>query len=627
MMTIRNSHRNIIILILIVIISVWWRSANLDAFGTFNDEGTYLMWAKHQYMGHSLYSDTKAVQGPFFISAITASFLIGGISVESARWLTIFWSVITLLGIAWLAKIITNWQTALIAMVLLSINPFFFTFSRSVHADVPAIALTLLAIGLALHYQQHGHCSSLIGVGVMISISWLVKALYPLLPFVIIVIIMQRYIPAFVKDILLISIGFFIPMIFAFTFWDSHGLYDAMVTFRLDLRQAHPLSISQNATQLMTYIGDNLELVLLAILGTISLFRSHNLQSYKLAIGNCGYGYWILLWLFVTIITLLSHTPLFEQHLLAILPPIVLLASIALWQSITGLFTWQKSKMNEKVFTAIGACFIGMYLLSLPNMVKTNNTTRDVRTGGREAEAINFLKTVTRHDDNLISDNQLLIFMAERQAPPQLGDIAQVAINAGRQNSRNLISLSESYSVQAVASWSLRLIWLTEYEAWLDDNFLTKRVWDGHHIIYFGRRFPKNNPIPNEQHVQLGDSIIWKGFHVDTETPFQGETLPMTFYWQAKHKPHQDYTIFTQILNSHGQLVTSWDAQPLHGYLPTTSWQVAEIITDRVDVPLPDDLPSDIYTIIIGMYDLATLERLPIFDSEQDFIVVLEIRN
>jgi len=333
------------------------------------------------------------------------------------------------------------------------------------------------------------------------------------------------------------------------------------------------------------------------------------------------------LWLFVTIITLLSHTPLFEQHLLAILPPIVLLASIALWQSITGLFTWQKSKMNEKVFTAIGACFIGMYLLSLPNMVKTNNTTRDVRTGGREAEAINFLKTVTRHDDNLISDNQLLIFMAERQAPPQLGDIAQVAINAGRQNSRNLISLSESYSVQAVASWSLRLIWLTEYEAWLDDNFLTKRVWDGHHIIYFGRRFPKNNPIPNEQHVQLGDSIIWKGFHVDTETPFQGETLPMTFYWQAKHKPHQDYTIFTQILNSHGQLVTSWDAQPLHGYLPTTSWQVAEIITDRVDVPLPDDLPSDIYTIIIGMYDLATLERLPIFDSEQDFIVVLEIRN
>ena len=461
----------------------------------------------------------------------------------------------------------------------------------------------------------------------MISISWLVKALYPLLPFVIIVIIMQRYIPAFVKDILLISIGFFIPMIFAFTFWDSHGLYDAMVTFRLDLRQAHPLSISQNATQLMTYIGDNLELVLLAILGTISLFRSHNLQSYKLAIGNCGYGYWILLWLFVTIITLLSHTPLFEQHLLAILPPIVLLASIALWQSITGLFTWQKSKMNEKVFTAIGACFIGMYLLSLPNMVKTNNTTRDVRTGGREAEAINFLKTVTRHDDNLISDNQLLIFMAERQAPPQLGDIAQVAINAGRQNSRNLISLSESYSVQAVASWSLRLIWLTEYEAWLDDNFLTKRVWDGHHIIYFGRRFPKNNPIPNEQHVQLGDSIIWKGFHVDTETPFQGETLPMTFYWQAKHKPHQDYTIFTQILNSHGQLVTSWDAQPLHGYLPTTSWQVAEIITDRVDVPLPDDLPSDIYTIIIGMYDLATLERLPIFDSEQDFIVVLEIRN
>ncbi|OQY49103.1 MAG: hypothetical protein B6242_00205 [Anaerolineaceae bacterium 4572_78] len=164
-MTIRNSHRNIIILILIVIISVWWRSANLDAFGTFNDEGTYLMWAKHQYMGHSLYSDTKAVQGPFFISAITASFLIGGISVESARWLTIFWSVITLLGIAWLAKIITNWQTAL-----------------------------------------------------------------------------------------------------------SHGLYDAMVTFRLDLRQAHPLSISQNATQLMTYIGDNLELVLLAILGTISLF-------------------------------------------------------------------------------------------------------------------------------------------------------------------------------------------------------------------------------------------------------------------------------------------------------------------------------------------------------------------
>jgi hypothetical protein len=74
----------------------------------------------------------------------------------------------------------------------------------------------------------------------------------------------------------------------------------------------------------------------------------------------------------------------------------------------------------------------------------------------------------------------------------------------------------------------------------------------------------------------------------------------------------EDYTVFVQLLDAEGQLVTQHDGQPFYGYLPTSDWSPGDVIPDRHRLLLPADLASGRYQIITGMYSLETLERLPV---------------
>lgn len=611
---------------LVLGLSVWWRAANLNAFGIFNDEGTYLMWAKHLLAGHPLYSETRAVQGPLFLEALAAGFRWLGVSVAAGRWVSILFGLGALLAVGWLGRALAGRGVALVALTLLSITPLFFAYSRAALAEVMAIAVTLLALGLALHYRQGARLGRawLLAAGLALAVSFLMKALYPLLPLLVAWLIVERRAErdaaarwrAALVDGLYFAAGLVAPLLLAFVIWDAAGLYDTLVTFRLDLRAAHPLDLGENLGKVGAFLGSNGALVALAAAGLGWLWQRRSRQAA-----------WLPIWLALTLVTVLGHTPLFPHHLLTLLPPLALLAGIGLVWSLAGLGRWRAESAPGRAWTALGLAATGFYLASLPAIVTANNAARQITTGGREAEAIAFLQEVTRPADYLLSDNLMLVFQADRQTPPPLGDVAQVAINAGRLTSEDLIALSQAYDVQAVASWSLRLPWLAAFEAWAEENYLVRRAWDDHHVIYFGRRWPAGAPIPNERRVALGPAILWRGFSLDAEPARTGSlrALPVTLFWEARSKPAADYTVFVQVLDAAGRRVAGWDSQPLHGYLPTSGWPPGEVVRDRLAVPLPADLPPGRYTVIAGMYDLATLERLPVGDTGQDFVVLTEI--
>jgi hypothetical protein len=215
-----------------------------------------------------------------------------------------------------------------------------------------------------------------------------------------------------------------------------------------------------------------------------------------------------------------------------------------------------------------------------------------------------------------MGDSQLLIFMAGRRTPPRLGDVALVAVKAGHQTPARMIDLNRESRAPAVVQWSLRLPWLPEYLAWVEATYLTRRVWDNDHIIYFAPRFPAGQTIPNARMTRLGDSFILRGYQIDNTAPEPGSDLNLRVYWQTNTLPTEDYTVFTQLLNSSGTLVAGWDSRPLSGYFPTSRWPANEIITDIVRLPLPLDLPPGDYTLITGMYLLETLERLSTPDGD-----------
>ncbi len=259
------------------------------------------------------------------------------------------------------------------------------------------------------------------------------------------------------------------------------------------------------------------------------------------------------------------------------------------------------------------------YLLALPGAIQASQTAQ-AASFGREAEAITLLEQITYPGDNVISDNLLLPFMAGRQSPPPLGDLAQVAIDSGRQSNERLIAISESYPVEAVANWALRLPHLDEYLDWVESNYLVQRVWDDHHIIYFGRRVPPGQ-VPNRVDARVGDQIELLGYDVANgpqapsnkghRAPARPLTLDVTLYWRTSGPVTEDYSVFLHLLDSEGQLVAQHDGRPLYGYLPTGHWSPGDVIPDRHRLSLPADLPRARYRLIAGMYVFETLERLP----------------
>lgn len=84
--------------------------------------------------------------------------------------------------------------------------------------------------------------------------------------------------------------------------------------------------------------------------------------------------------------------------------------------------------------------------------------------------------------------------------------------------------------------------------------------------------------------------------------------------WQADKPVSKDYTVFVHVLRD-GQMVTTGDARPAGGYYPTTLWRSGDTIVDDHRVSLPGPLDSQVHRILVGLYELQTMSRLPLVDE------------
>jgi hypothetical protein len=94
------------------------------------------------------------------------------------------------------------------------------------------------------------------------------------------------------------------------------------------------------------------------------------------------------------------------------------------------------------------------------------------------------------------------------------------------------------------------------------------------------------------------------------------EVLHVSLSWRSLHSTESDYTVFVHLIDESERVWAQHDGRPVGGSRPTSSWQPGEEITDHHGLALPADLPPGEYRLAVGLYDVATGERLPIEPGE-----------
>ncbi len=102
-----------------------------------------------------------------------------------------------------------------------------------------------------------------------------------------------------------------------------------------------------------------------------------------------------------------------------------------------------------------------------------------------------------------------------------------------------------------------------------------------------------------------------------------GETVPLTFYWNALASPGQNLNLFIHLIDlKTGAQVAGFDGPP---EFPTEFWHPGYAIKDVRQLSFPPDLPPGEYELRIGWYDLETFARLPLADGTGDSLMLLTI--
>jgi 4-amino-4-deoxy-L-arabinose transferase-like glycosyltransferase len=130
--------------------------------------------------------------------------------------------------------------------------------------------------------------------------------------------------------------------------------------------------------------------------------------------------------------------------------------------------------------------------------------------------------------------------------------------------------------------------------------------------------------------VDFAGRIALMGYDLPRETIEAGETLHLTLYLQGQAEMDEDYTVFTHLLNEENQIVAQRDSQPQNGNYPTSIWDIEEVVKDEYEMVLDPDTPSGRYRLGVGLYLLATGERLPAFvggkRSPEDRVLLREVQ-
>ncbi|NDJ51719.1 MAG: hypothetical protein GYB68_01390, partial [Chloroflexi bacterium] len=117
------------------------------------------------------------------------------------------------------------------------------------------------------------------------------------------------------------------------------------------------------------------------------------------------------------------------------------------------------------------------------------------------------------------------------------------------------------------------------------------------------------------------NGIRLTGATIIDEQAMPGQPIRVAVRWEAEQAIETSYTMFAHLLDGDGNLVAQYDAVPGGGLLPTIVWEPGEPVEGRWAVLLGSEVAPGSYTLILGLYDAASGERLLQSDGSSAIIL------
>ena len=281
-----------------------------------------------------------------------------------------------------------------------------------------------------------------------------------------------------VQDLVIIT-GIFAGLILLLlTLFRSAQVWNQVVTFHWAARTLYPpISLADKWHKMAPLLtGERLLLIATPLAALCLLGKLEGLAAFA--------------WPFFTFIGLLQHYPLYDHHLVALIPGLAAAIGVGASQfaAVYPLIAeWVSVQPKPARLIARSACLaVALAILGAAISQACTDTAeqrkfiRSASLPSPDSRALELIAAHSQPGDMIITDDQGLAFLAARDVPPGLTDTSFTRISSGYLQPREVIEQAEQYNVRLVLFWTGRLSSMPEVVQWAAKRFpLRLELGDG----------------------------------------------------------------------------------------------------------------------------------------------------
>jgi len=594
-----NERTFYLLLSTLLLLYLAWGAAHLGGFQWDDDEGMNVIKAQLVEAGYRLYQDIWSDQPPLLTWILAGAFNLAGHHVAAGRLVILLFATGGLLGTALIARRLTAPGPALLATTLLALTPHYFKLSRAIMVGLPAKSLGVLALVVAWGTSS---CWRLLAAGMLFGTSLLTKPITAYQAIVLAVVVALPYVRlrplpwrSVVRQWGCLILGSSIVLLPVMVLIGPDFVGQVVGTYTMT-RAAYTFSLMANLSWLGRYLAENFGLFTLAAWGIAAWAKTH---CYDLGIA--------VLWLTLTLFTLLIHTPLRSHQFLLLLFPAAILAAAGLshlGQRRSAVFWLTRSLVLATALISLS--WLPVVLLADSGLLIAVDNDRDNWT------AVDIIHSAVAPDEFVVTDAPMLAFRAGRLVPPSLAIPSLRRLSTGQLTGRFVTEQTAVTRPRAIVLWDGRFDLLPDYVEQVDQHYALARSFNG------GRKriYMFLQDVQYPQTANFDGEIRLLGYRLDTLQVQPGTSLHVTLYWQTIKQPTAIYKGFVHLLGPERQLLAQQDLIMGTHLHVTSVWRPGEPMIERHELTIPADAPPGLWPLEVGLYEYQSGDRLSILDAD-----------